>query len=69
MLAQESCHSRKHDWRRADKNGPQGNGINIPTNLHELPTAPPIAVRTAQDGANGINVADEKAHTLMVRMG
>lgn len=50
---------------REDKNGPQGDGINIDKSF-TLNTIDrhAIAVRTAQTGANGIGVADEKAHTL-----
>jgi len=50
---------------RSDKNGPQGNGINIDKSFTLNTTdRHAIAVRTAQTGANGIGVADERAHTL-----
>ena len=50
---------------REDKNGPQGDGINIDKSFTLNTTdRHAIAVRTAQTSANGIGVVDEKAHTL-----
>ena len=50
---------------REDKNGPQGDGINIDKSFTLNTTdRHAVAIRTAQTGANGIGVADEKAHTL-----
>ena len=50
---------------REDKNGPQGDGINIDKSFTLNTTdRHAIAVRTAQTSANGIGVANEKSHTL-----
>ena len=50
---------------REEKNGPQGDGINIDKSFTLNTTdRHAVAIRTAQTGANGIGVADEKAHTL-----
>ena len=50
---------------REEKNGPQGDGINIDKSFTLNTTdRHAVAIRTAQTGANGIGVAKEKAHTL-----
>jgi DNA (cytosine-5)-methyltransferase 1 len=50
---------------REDKNGPQGDGINIDKSFTLNTTdRHAVAIRTAQTGANGIGVANEKSHTL-----
>lgn len=50
---------------RKESNGPQGSGLNVDKSFTLNATDHhAVAVRTAQTGANGIGVADEKAHTL-----
>jgi hypothetical protein len=62
----ESCYCLQGSMiGREDKNGPQGDGININKSFTLNTTdRHAVAIRTAQTGANGIGVADEKAHTL-----
>jgi DNA (cytosine-5)-methyltransferase 1 len=50
---------------RADKNGPQGDGINEDVSFTLNTTdRHAVAVRTANTGANGHGIADDVAHTL-----
>ena len=62
----ESCYCLQGSMiGREEKNGPQGDGINIDKSFTLNTTdRHAVAIRTAQTGANGIGVANEKSHTL-----